>query len=264
MHNAESQVWERQAALEQNLVLRPLLRMEAKRVRNYERAILPRFDRVLAVSEEDREALISLGAAEDRVSVLPNVPDPGLLELPSLRFTSPPDILYLGTLSWEPNAQGLHWFLKAVLPALRRELPGSRLVVAGSGPSRRLRDALRREDMVELMAAGGGVDGLYNRARAFVEPVQGGGGTKLKVLSALARGLPVVTTSAGAAGIDAVDGEHLLIRDTPEGIVSGLKSLLSDEALWRKLSENGRRLIEANYRPQVAYQPLSELLAAVG
>ena len=263
MHNAESLVWERQAALEQNPALRPILRMEAKRVRNYERANLPRFDRVLAVSEEDREVLIRLGAAEDRVAVLPNVPDPALLELPPLQFSSPPDVLYFGTLSWEPNAQGLQWFLKAVLPGLKRELPGIRLIVAGGDPPRRLRDAVRREDMVELMAAGDSVDGVYRRARAFVEPVQGGGGTKLKVLSALARGLPVVTTSAGAAGIDAVDGEHLLIRDTPEGIVSALKSLLTDESLWRRLSENGRRLIAAKYRPQVAYQPLSELLAAV-
>ncbi len=119
-HNAEHVMWRRQAQRERNPLVKALIRLEYRRVRRYEAAILPRFDIVFAVSEADRQALIELGADPERLRVLPNLPEPSLLERPALSFAATePVILYFGTLSWPPNVEGIEYFLRSVFPGPR-------------------------------------------------------------------------------------------------------------------------------------------------
>lgn len=264
-HNAEHLIWRRQAGSAANPVLRLLLRLEAGRVERYERSILGRFRWLFAVSEDDRRALIGLGASPDRVALLPNLPDQALLEAAPLSFgESPPNLLYIGTLSWQPNLDGLRSFLRDGLPLLRRRLPAGRLIVAGRAPPRWLRRLARREPALELVAPAEEPAPLYRRARVFLETVRGGGGVKVKVLNALARGLPVVTTPDGAQGTGAADGEHLLVGEDAPALVEGAVRVVEDEPLWRRLSENGRALVRERYRPEVAYRPLDEVFCSGG
>jgi len=104
---------------------------------------------------------------------------------------------------------------------------------------------------------------LYRRARLFVEASPTGGGTRLKVLNALARGLPAVASPEGAEGLDAVPGEHLLVAADAESMAEAVCRLMADDDLWRVLSENGRALIRSRYLPEVAYRPLDEVLSSV-
>lgn len=264
-HNAEHLVWSRQAGSEANPVLRLLLRLEARRVARYEQAVLRRFRWLFAVSEDDRRALIELGAPPDRIAVLPNLPDQALLEAAPLSFgEAPPNLLYIGTLSWQPNVDGLRSFLRDGLPLLRTRLPAARLIVAGRAPPPWLRRLARREPALELISPAEQPEPLYRRARVFLETVRGGGGVKVKVLNALARGLPVVTTPDGAQGTGAVDGEHLLVGDDASALVEGAVRVVEDESLWRRLSENGRALVRERYRPEVAYRPLDEVFCSGG
>ncbi len=103
---------------------------------------------------------------------------------------------------------------------------------------------------------------LYGRARLFVEASPAGGGTRLKVLNALARGLPVVASPEGAEGLDAVPGEHLLLVTDAESMAEAVCRLMADDGLWRALSENGRALVRSRYLAEVAYQPLDEVLSS--
>ncbi len=263
-HNAEHLLWRHEAMTTRNPGRRLALTIEYRRVRDYQASILPRFRWVLAVSEPDRQALVALGAPPERAQVLPNVPDPRLLTQPPLPFAGlPPNVLYLGTLSWLPNSRGLADFLRNDYPLLRRAMPPTRFIIAGSDPPPWLRRTARQQPGLELISPAQEPEPLYRRARAFLEPVRGGGGTKVKVLNALARGLPVVTTPDGLQGIAAVPGQHLLLADSPRSQVTALESLLADEALWRKLSDNGRALIQERYQPHIAYRPLDDILAAV-
>jgi glycosyltransferase involved in cell wall biosynthesis len=106
-------------------------------------------------------------------------------------------------------------------------------------------------------------EALYARARVFVEATRTGGGTKLKVLNALARGLPVVASPEGVAGLDARPGEHLLVADGDLPFADAVLQALTDEAAWTQLSEAGRGLIRAEYRADVAFAPLSAALGGV-
>jgi glycosyltransferase involved in cell wall biosynthesis len=104
-------------------------------------------------------------------------------------------------------------------------------------------------------------EALYRQARVFVEATRSGGGTKLKILNSLARGLPVVASPEAAQGIEATPGAHLLIAEDDEAMVVAIVRLLSDGALWARLSENGRALVRQKYVAETAFSPLDGVLS---
>lgn len=262
-HNAEHVIWQQQACGETNPLLKLLLRREGQRVRRYEAAILPRFRWVFAVSEEDRQSLIALGAPAERVLLLPNLPQAELLDRPPLRFAgSQPHILYLGTLSWQPNREGVERFLRQVFPTLQQVVPEARFLLAGEGAPRRLLNLASSTLNVDSVGPVEEAEPLYRQARVFLEPAYSGGGTKVKVLNALARGLPVVTTPQGAQGIDVLAEEHLLVAQDPPSIVEAVRRLMTDQELWERLSNNGRRLMRERYQPASAFEALDRVLAS--
>jgi len=259
LHNVESLLWERHVPLAGPLA--PLVWWETRRLRQYERALFPRFHRLLVVSKDEGEALRALGVPEGKVAVLPNVARPDLLARPSLEPPSGGKVAFLGTLSWPPNQDGLRWFLRECLPRLRAVRPQARLVVAGQGAPSWLRRAARRRAL-ELLSPldDAGEEAVYRRARALVEPARGGGGTRVKVLNALARGLPVVATPRGVAGLALEPGVHILVAGGAQEMAEALAQLLDDDGLWRRLSLAGREAVGRLYTPEAALPPLLEAL----
>jgi polysaccharide biosynthesis protein PslH len=259
LHNVESLMWESHARLMG--VVGTLMRWEAGRLRRHELALFPRFHRLLVVCEEEGKAVESLGVPGERVMVVPNVALPDLLRRPPLSPSQGMTVAFLGTLSWPPNEAGLRWFISQCFPILRRLSPGVRLVVGGHNPPPWLRRAARRGE-VELLAPLGQEDEerIYQRARALVEPAWGGGGTRVKVLNALARGLPVVTTPRGVRGLDLKPGVHVLVAHSPHEMAVALSRLMVDDQLWRQLSQGGREVVGRLYVPEVALRPLLEAL----
>ena len=260
-HNAEHVMWRRHAELETNAVRRPLVRLEAGRVRRYEAGLLARFDVVFAVSEPDRATLSALVPTGPEIALLPNVADPTLLDRPELTPPLEPVLLFLATLSWPPNAEGLSRFLGDDLPALLERVPDARLVVAGSGAPGRLVRRVHESRGAEFAGPVDDDEVLYRRARCFVDVGVGGSGTKVKVLNALARGLPVVTGPDGAAGLEVSSGEHLLVAEDREAMVASLEFVIQEDAAWTNLSRTGRGLIRRRYVPEVAFGALDAALA---
>lgn len=260
-HNAEHVMWRRHAELETNPLRRPLVRLEAGRVRRYEASLLARFDVVFAVSEPDRATLSALVPTGPEIALLPNVADPTLLDRPELTPPPEPVLLFLATLSWPPNAEGLSRFLGDDLQALLERVPDARLVVAGSGAPGRLVRRVHESRGAEFAGPIDDDEVLYRRARCFVDVGVGGSGTKVKVLNALARGLPVVTGPDGAAGLEVSSGEHLLVAEDREAMVASLEFVIQEEAAWTNLSRSGRDLIRRRYVPEVAFGALDAALA---
>jgi polysaccharide biosynthesis protein PslH len=259
-HNAEHVMWRRHAELETNPTRRPLVRLEARRVRKYEAGLLARFDVVFAVSERDRAALAALAPTGPDIALIPNVADPALLERPELTPPPEPVLLFLATLSWPPNAEGLSRFMRDDFPTLLEHVPDARLVVAGSGASGGMIRRVYESRGTEFAGPVADDEVLYSRARCFVDVGVGGSGTKVKVLNSLARGLPVVTGPDGAAGLDVVSGEHLLVAADPDRLLSALQRILPDDDLWTRLARNGRDLVRTRYVPDVAFGALDAAL----
>ena len=158
-----------------------------------------------------------------------------------------PVMLFVGLLSWPPNADAITWFATAVLPIVRSQVPDARFRIVGRGGDG-LGPDLASIAGVELV---GGVDDLQTEldaATVSVVPIRFGGGTRLKVVEAMANRLPLVTTTIGCEGIDVVNEVHCLVCDDETSLALGCVRLLSDAGLRSRLADAGETLYEERYR----------------
>ncbi|HZS95124.1 MAG TPA: glycosyltransferase family 4 protein, partial [Chloroflexota bacterium] len=209
-----------------------------------EEHIASTFDRVYVCSSADRQRLLDRHTGTE-ICVLPNA-----IRLPAARTERPGDaftLLFVGTLGYYPNVEALRFFCTSVLPAVRR---GSqrrvRVLVVGRGATPEVQ-ALCRRSGVDLAGAVPDIDPYYREADVAVAPVHAGGGTRIKILEAFGYGVPIVSTSIGAEGIDARHEEHLLIADRPDDFASACLRLACDADLARRLSENALTLVRNAY-----------------
>jgi polysaccharide biosynthesis protein PslH len=221
---------------------RAALRAEAARFRRFDGRLLPCYGRLIAMSDADARALDFAGVP---VSVVPNGVDVNALA-PQPPADGPPTLVFTGTMAYPPNAEAIRWFVADVLPRIRREQPDVKLLIVGRDPPPAVRQ-LARDASVEVTGAVPDVAPWLARATAVVVPVLSGGGTRLKVLEAMAAQRAVVSTTLGAGGIEVEPGRHALIADGAEEFGAGTLRLLHDAELRERLAREGRRLVEGRY-----------------
>jgi glycosyltransferase involved in cell wall biosynthesis len=156
------------------------------------------------------------------------------------------EIVFTGSMDWHPNEDAMRYFIDAILPLLRREVPEVSLTIVGRNPSPQLRDAAATAGV----AVTGTVDDVrpyIRRAAVYVVPLRIGGGTRLKIFEALAMGKAVVSTSIGAEGLPLQEGVHILRADDPAAFAAKVLELLRDGTRRRELGTAGRRLMEQEY-----------------
>ena len=246
-HNAYHQIWRRYAQLPGNPLQRLAALVESYRVRSAELRIAQRADLVLA-APNDAELLIAAGVDANRIAHTYHLGDDAQLELPDLTFHGcDMRLLFVGLLAWEANVQGLLWFLKEVWPKLRQAEPDLAFDIVGKNPDPRLLELTSSLTGVRLLGFVEDLDTVYRTARVSVAPLLFGSGMKVKVLDAMARGLPIVTTPVGAEGLDYRNHEHLAVAETADGMASAILHLLHDEQRWDLQQRASRRLIRKRY-----------------
>jgi len=193
------------------------------------------------------------------ITVVPIAVDTRALQ-PVVRLPESMNIVTLGTLHYPPNADGIRWFAREVFPRVCQECPQATLTIIGKNPP---------QDFLELAASQparftvtGYVPDLVpqlERAALMVVPVRAGSGMRVRILEALARAMPVVTTTIGLEGIDAVPGQDVMVADTVEDYATAVVSLLRDSELQSRLAVNGRRLAENRYDWRVVLKKMDEV-----
>jgi glycosyltransferase involved in cell wall biosynthesis len=262
-HNA---VWTVVERMRQNApwIMKPLAKLEAKRVKRYEGMIVGGFDHTLAVTELDCQALHQAYAsikrrAQDKppaISVVPITVDTLKLK-PINRLPGSLNILTLGTLHYPPNADGIRWFMNEVFPLILHKVPKASLTILGKNPPQDFLNAA--ENSSKSIKVTGYVPDLVpymKQAALMVIPVRAGGGMRVRILEAFSRAMPVVTTSIGLEGIRAVEGHEVLIRDTAEEFAAAVVWVLGDADLQARLANNARRLAQQHYDWQVALKKM--------
>ena len=198
-------------------------------------------DRVLAVTEADRDALLSYAPNVD-VKVLTNV------HPPSDKSVTPDGrsgILFIGGYGHRPNVDAAEWLVNEIMPIVWKERPDIHLTLCGSAPPPSMQ-ALEGE-RVTVTGWVPETEPYLDAAAVSVAPLRYGAGMKGKVGEALSYGLPVVTTEVGAEGMSLIDGEHVLIADDAEPFAKSILRIVSDENLWQKLSHAGRAHVDARW-----------------
>jgi len=253
-HNAEFLLQKRSALVDLGHPTRWLAAcyslIQWNKLHRYEQMICSRSDAVVAVSEPDRSALVQL-VPDQLIDVVPNgieldeFPFP-----PPVPVQTPPTLVFTGKMDYRPNVDAILWFAQEVLPLIRAQKSDVRLQVVGMTPHRRL-FALEGVPGIEMTGTVEDVRPYVYRAAVYVVPLRVGGGTRFKVLEALASGKPLVSTSLGVEGLGLQDGRELLIADEPYAFAYAVLRLLDDQAggseLCGTLAAAGRRFVESQF-----------------
>lgn len=256
-HNALWLLYKRLAATMGPGPRRMMLERDWRLLKAYEGRIVREFDAVLAVSDEDRAALAEAAGGDRDMTVIPIAIDTDELPI-AHRHAGARQMTHVGTMYWPPNIDGMLWFIREIYPLVRDTRPESGLDVIGARPPQELVGLKGQVPGLNVTGYVADVAPYLAQCGVFIVPLRAGGGMRVKILEALSRGLPVVTTTLGCEGIAVRHGEHVLIADTPTDFAKAVLDVLGDPALAAALARNGRRLIETTYDYRAACRPLNQ------
>jgi glycosyltransferase involved in cell wall biosynthesis len=221
-----------------------------------ERSLARRADAVVAVSPEEA-AVVRAIAPATTVLVAPNGVDAA-----ALRVSPPGDAaLFVGMLSYAPNRDAMTWFAREVLPRLGAG--GPEVLVAGRVPGTELQALARSSARLRLLGFVPDLAPLYAGAGVFVNPMRGGGGTRLKMLEAMAAGKAVVSTTIGAEGLGLTPGRDVVIADTAAEFADAVRALLADRARAERLGRAARALVESRFEWEACLAPIEAFYASL-
>ena len=237
--------------------------MQWHRLMRFERHVCQQADGVIAVSETDARALRAL-SSEINPLVLPNGVDVQRYH-PALGDTLPlkhPAVVFTGRMDFRPNVDAMGWFYHHIWPQVRARVPDAHLYIVGKAPHPSVQ-ALAADPSITVTGYVTDILPYFGGADIFVVPLRMGGGTRLKVLEAMAAGLPLVSTTIGAEGIVGRSGEYLLLADTAEAFAEAVVDLLRNEAPRRALGMRAREYVLQHYDWQNLVPRLEELYASL-
>jgi len=244
-HNIESDIWTRMARAEANRLRRSYIGLQAVRMQRFEKRVFSSFPFATAVSDADAAGIRDLGC--ESVEVVPNGVDTEYFSFRELPEIPTNTLIFTGSMDWRPNQDAVRWFVSEIHPRLSQAID-YRLLVVGRNPPAWLARIPERIPQIVVTGTVEDVRPFMDESDLYVVPLRAGGGSRLKILEAMARGRPVVSTRVGAEGIEAVDGRHLALVETPEEFVATTVRLLSDTPARRNLARAGRAKVEERYR----------------
>jgi sugar transferase (PEP-CTERM/EpsH1 system associated) len=255
-HNIESELLERFATHARSPLKRGYARRTAAMLRRCERELLAWCD-VHTVCSEREQALLGAAAPDVNIHVVPNGVDveyfSALAPAPSRR-----EIVFVGSMDYHANIDAALYFANEVWPMLQERRPDLRFCIAGSRPAPEIL-ALSRRPGITVTGTVEDLRPYYAAALAVVVPLRVGGGTRLKVLEAMAAGVPVVATTLGVEGLQVRDAETVLLADTPARTAEILANLDETSLLWQRIAAAARNLVRARYDWSVAGAALTRL-----
>lgn len=244
-HNCESAMMLRRAELHRNPLARLYLHGQARKFARLERKLCHRFQANVAVSEQDRQHLVSQDSRA-HFHVVENGTDTQYLA-PVSGAEEPDTLVFAGNLRWYPNVSGLEFFVAQVWPLLKRQRPNLRLCLAGREPADSLLRWAKRDPSITVVPDPADIRPWVARGWVFICPILDGGGTRLKILDALAMGKAVVSTTIGCEGLRVTPGENILVADNPRNFAAEVLQVLESADLRRRLGVAGRALVEQQY-----------------
>jgi glycosyltransferase involved in cell wall biosynthesis len=244
-HNVETVIWERMAQRASSYPQQIYLNSQAARMSRFERDTCLRAKHVIAVSDTD-ERLIRQRFGATRVSAIPTGVD---LEtnFPSLDHEPAEELVFVGSLDWIPNLDGLHWFAAEVLPRIRQRQPDCRLAIVGRNPGAATARIAELAPGISIHGSVPDVRPYLWGAKAAIVPLHSGGGTRLKIYEAMASGVPQVSTTVGAEGLKVTSGENILLADEADTFAEACLKMLEDEPMRCRIRDSALRMVQAEF-----------------
>ncbi len=237
--------------------LRPMLSIDVLKIKYWESFYWKKAARVVAVSEQDARAMKNIVPGL-KVEVVPNGVGEDLIDKVPIHFNK--TILFVGNYAWLQNIEAARLLATKVFPKILSQIPDAKLTIVGQNTGKITDLVSENISLVDLAVDDiEGIKKAYCTSGILVAPLFGPGGTRLKILGAMASMLPVVTTRVGISGIDAKEGESVLVSNEIEEIANLAVKLLKDRNLYKKISTNARNLVDEKY----AYGEIAKKLTSV-
>ncbi|ELS02210.1 glycosyl transferase [Xenococcus sp. PCC 7305] len=217
---------------------------EYKKLEDYENELWPQFTLRTVVSQADKTELDSRCGEGETIVVKNGI---NIDKIKLLNNEKSQKILFMGTMSYYPNIDGVLYFIEEILPLIQQEDTSISLCIAGREPPKIIQELSISHTNIEIIADPEDMSIVAQECFMSVVPLRLGSGTRIKILHAMAMGLPVVSTSSGYEGLEMIDGVHLLVRDQPQDFATAVSNIYRDRQLWLKLRNNGRKLVEEKY-----------------
>lgn len=243
-HNVEAQIFERHAQTDKGWIRRRFMGYQAGKMRAFEAWAGRQFDTVIAVSPQDKQ-IYETEYGWNHAQTIDTAVDTEYFR-PSSEPEQLDRIVFVGSLDWLPNQDGLDFFARAIWPLIRSRRPAARFQIVGRHPPEEIRQ-LERIEGIEVVGTVPDTRPWLAQAALAVVPLRIGGGTRIKIFEAMAMGKAVVSTTLGAEGLPVTSGEDVLLADQPEQFASAVVDLLENPEKRRAIAGSARRLVEENY-----------------
>lgn len=263
----EFQVYEHVAETFKFWFLRPLLYLDVWKIKYWETKFWKKASKVVAVSEADKEKMQKL-VPNLKVGIVPNGVGEDLMNIymNKKKEMDRPIVFFQGNFSWLQNTEAARTLVIKIFPLIKKVIPNAVCRIVGQGA--KAKNSALTGDGVEIVDLENddiqGVIKAYKEATVFVAPLEGPGGTRLKILGAMSAGVPVVTTPTGIEGIESKNNENVLIRSTDSEIAQAVIELLEKPELFKKITYSARLLVEKKYDWPKISQVLDQIYEEVG
>jgi len=244
-HNVEALIWERYYEAESSLVKKCYIYLQWQKLLCYEAHSALNYSEVSVVSDPDRDVFVeSYGC--NRVTVVPNGVDERYFA-PLQSAVYPGSMVFTGSMDWRPNQDGVKYFIEEIFPIIRGRIPAATFTVVGRKPPPWLVSLAGRVPGVTVTGTVDDVRPYIAHSMLYVVPLRVGGGSRLKILEAMAMAKVVLSTTVGAEGLAVEEGKHILLRDTPRDFADAACAVLNDPAKFSEYGAAGRALILESY-----------------
>lgn len=261
-HNVDSANMDRYVATLPAGPRRAYAALTARKLRRLESRVFAAADETWVCSDEDARA-VRRAVGQARVAVVPNGVDTTRFA-PAPRPPVPGRLLFFGRLDYFPNREAIEWFVREMLPEIRRAVPEAHLEVVGQGAEPALAALLATSPGARLHGPVTDVPAALAEASVVVVPLRAGGGTRLKILEALGAARPVVSTTVGAEGLDLTPGKDLLLADDAAAFAAAVTGLLRHPEQGARLGAAGRETVRRRYDWALVRAQVAGLLAPAG
>lgn len=260
-HNVEAQIWKRMAEQAGNVLQRTYLRGQWRRMQAYEAASCGAADAVVSVSPGDSQQMRKDYGLANVLGHVSTGVDVDYFSNPSRNEhqSGSKDIVFLGSMDWLPNIDAVEYFVETMWGGIRRSQPEARLVIVGRRPTPAVSVLAEKDSSIEVTGTVPDVRPFVSEAAAVVVPLRIGGGTRIKIYEAMSMGVPVVSTTIGAEGLDVTHGENILLADKPETFVAATLEILGDSEVGERIGSSGARHVREHYSWPVVAREFEQL-----
>jgi glycosyltransferase involved in cell wall biosynthesis len=259
-HNVEAVIWKRRTEHAADALRRFYLKLQADRMFRYEGEVCRKVRKIIAVSEADA-ALMRESYGVKECEAVPTGVDADYFRA-GTPVSSGADLVFVGSMDWAPNIDGIDWFQREVLPLILQRKPHCSVAIVGRKPPRAIQELAERHVGVQVTGTVPDVRPWLWGSKVSIVPLRVGGGTRLKIFEAMAAGIPVVSTTIGAEGLGARDGDTIRIADAPKDFAEACIALLDNLTERELLRDRALQMVTEKYSWEAVATVFEKLLIA--